>query len=201
MVIYCADLLQEYAGEDGQDLVAKILDLGYGMTDMTTQLLNSTSLQTIQEDLKPLSDIREIIQKVLLRFEREIQQQRVHIEIADSFPIALGSRVWVTEILANLIGNAIKYIGKNNPAPQVRIEGIEKEGLVFYQVIDNGLGIPKANQANIWDKFTRFHKGEAIGFGLGLSIVAELTLLQKGQVGFESEANQGSTFWFALPKA
>ncbi|MBK6712005.1 MAG: ATP-binding protein [Chloroflexi bacterium] len=103
------------------------------------------------------------------------------------------------EIFANLLSNAIKYIGVDNQEPLIRICAVQIENMVRCEVQDNGLGIKVADQQKLFDMFTRFHREEASGTGLGLPIVERIARKLGGEVGVVSTPGQGSTFWFTLP--
>ncbi|MCF8370249.1 MAG: response regulator [Bacteroidales bacterium] len=103
------------------------------------------------------------------------------------------------QIIANLIGNALKYTEKG------RIEfgfSIEKEGAIRFFVKDSGIGIPKSMQQHIFDRFRQVDESHTRGFGgtgLGLTISKNLVNLLGGEIWLESEPGAGSTFYFTLP--
>jgi signal transduction histidine kinase len=72
---------------------------------------------------------------------------------------------------------------------------------VRFWVRDNGAGLSPDDQARLFTPFTQIHQARAEGHGLGLSIVQRIVEKLGGQVGMESEAGQGSVFFFTLPSA
>ena len=82
---------------------------------------------------------------------------------------------------------------------EIRIRAVQIENMVRCQIQDNGLGIKAADQQKLFDMFTRFHREEASGTGLGLPIVERIVRKLGGEVGVESAPDEGSTFWFTLP--
>ena len=102
------------------------------------------------------------------------------------------------QVLVNLVSNAIKY---NREDGWVRVTARrEPNGRVRISVVDNGRGISTADQGLI---FKAFERGSAEntsvqGHGLGLSLTKKFVELMQGQIGFESVAHQGSTFWLTL---
>jgi signal transduction histidine kinase len=113
----------------------------------------------------------------------------------------MGHTQWIEEVFANLISNAIKYMGKDNPVPSITITGFQIHNLVRYEVRDTGVGISPKDQAHLFEMFTRLHTVEADGLGLGLSIVRRIISKLNGQLGVESERGKGSAFWFTIPAA
>ena len=105
----------------------------------------------------------------------------------------------LAQVVANLLSNAIKY------SPQggvVHVEGRRKNGVIRVSVQDEGVGIPKELQREIFGKFVRGHATAAgiEGSGLGLAISRSLVEAHGGSIDFESNG-RGSTFWFEIPTA
>ncbi|HEX2570470.1 MAG TPA: ATP-binding protein [Polyangia bacterium] len=99
-------------------------------------------------------------------------------------------------VLGNLLGNALRYTPAGGRVV-VRVEPGEKS--VRFLVSDTGPGIAREYHEAIFEKFFRL-PGQQGGAGLGLYIVKELVQAHGGQVGVESDAGQGSLFWFTLPR-
>jgi two-component system phosphate regulon sensor histidine kinase PhoR/two-component system sensor histidine kinase VicK len=102
-------------------------------------------------------------------------------------------------VFQNLIANAINY---NKPKGEVDISFEEKDKNVIFTCRDTGVGIPKDEQ---WKLFSRFYRGtnilkkETSGTGLGLFIVKAIVESSGGKIWFESEEDQGSTFYVSFP--
>lgn len=143
--------------------------------------------------------VRPVAEAAVQRFKSAISERGIRVEIAPDLPPVLAHEQWLEEVFANLISNAIKYIGADNPQPCIRIFAERHGSAARYLVADNGLGIPAEQQHRLFEMFTRLHEGQAEGLGLGLSIVQRIIANLKGRVGVESEVGQGSTFWFELP--
>lgn len=106
----------------------------------------------------------------------------------------------ITQVLENLLDNALKYTPKG-AAIDVTINLREKEPVIC--VRDNGAGIPAEDLPHIFERFYRVDKGrsrEKGGTGLGLSIVKHIVQLHGGRVWVESELGQGTAFYFSLPQ-
>lgn len=146
-------------------------------------------------------DIHEIINIAINNTQLLISQRGGVINtslLAQKFKV-VGDRVHLTNIVFNLIDNAIKYT-QGVPEISVKTENVE-EGIRIW-VKDNGIGISKENQRKIFDKFYRVPTGNVHnvkGFGLGLSYVLAVVEKHGGNVDVQSELGKGSTFIITLP--
>ena len=201
-IIWNADLVisrhAEVLPADAIARLQRIEDMGETMADMIDSLLQLATLR--DNAVQPVVvDVNEVVRETLSRFQQTLEQQKILFVVDTVLPSALGHGPWLAEIFANLIGNAIKYMGSANTAPSIAISGRMEQGMVRFEVKDNGVGIAAKDQARLFEMFTRLHTVEAKGFGLGLSIVHRMVTKLNGQVGVESEFGAGSTFWFTLP--
>lgn len=108
------------------------------------------------------------------------------------------SRLYTKEILQNFITNAIKYTETGS----VTIGARSKSGGTEFYVSDTGIGISKADQEKVFDKFFRsedFRTRQNNGTGLGLYVTMKLARLLHAEIGVESEINKGSTFTVFIP--
>jgi signal transduction histidine kinase len=175
-----------------------IKDSGLRMGKMIDQLLWLAKLRDVSSTAVPV-EINSVVANTTLRLQHAIAARGVTVSIAPNLPPALGHEQWVEEIFANLISNAIKYMGDHNATPFIYISATPQECFVRYDVRDNGVGIAPENQARLFEMFTRLHTVKAEGIGLGLSIVQRIVTKLGGRVGVESQFGKGSTFWFTLP--
>ncbi len=101
-------------------------------------------------------------------------------------------------ILFNLLSNAIKYTNIDEGIIELKIE--TKSDSILFSVSDNGIGIPEAEQAHMFERFFRATNVENIqGTGLGLNIVKRYTEMLNGDISFKSQSNIGTTFFVSLP--
>lgn len=201
-IVGSTDLLLRYDNNGisprQQERLEAIHTAAFKLNSMINDLLLLASLRDVGNIVTPVS-MNDVVQAAADRYQAEIGSRGIHLFIAPDLPPALGQAGWIEEVFANLISNAIKYIGRDNPHPQITIRGCHQNGMSRYEVQDNGLGIAPDDQDQLFDQFTRFHQGEATGLGLGLSIFLRIVTRLNGKVGVESEPGKGSTFWFALP--
>jgi len=110
-----------------------------------------------------------------------------------------GDENHISNVLHNLIDNAIKYSGE---VPEITIETEDTKNGVMVGVKDNGIGISKEDQKRIFEKFYRVSTGnlhDVKGFGLGLSYVKAIVDAHKGEVSVASELGKGSIFSVSFP--
>jgi signal transduction histidine kinase/CheY-like chemotaxis protein len=113
-----------------------------------------------------------------------------------------GDRARFRQIITNLLNNAIKFTDQGEVFIQVNPTLVDdKQVLLYCEISDTGIGIPKEMQPYIFDKFnqgdnslTRQHEGA----GIGLTLCKQLVELMGGRIDVQSEPGQGSTFWFSV---
>jgi signal transduction histidine kinase len=164
--------------------------------NITDELLLLASVRRADVEFKPL-DMAEIVTSTLARLEHMVSQYQAHITVPETWPVAYGYAPWVEEVWANYLSNAMKYGGT---PPNLQLGARDQgNGMVRLWVTDNGPGILPDEQKTLFAEFARLSKARAKGHGLGLSIVRRVVQRLGGQVGVDSQPNQGSTFYFTLP--
>jgi signal transduction histidine kinase len=140
-----------------------------------------------------------IIAEVQQRLAYLIEEYQAEITVSEYWPVAMGHTPWVEEVWANYLSNALKYGGR---PPRVQLGATERsDGMIRFWVRDNGPGLTKEEQAQLFTSFTRITQTRAGGYGLGLSIVRRIVTKFRGKMGCESEVGEGSVFYFTLPSA
>ena len=124
---------------------------------------------------------------------------RVTVDVSPEGLTAFADRFHLSHALDNLVDNALKYSGEE---VHIRISAGRDGGRVVLRVADDGVGIPRAAQAHIFDKFYRVPTGDihnVKGFGLGLYYVGLIAAKHGGSVAVESTEGRGTTFTLILP--
>ncbi len=148
----------------------------------------------------------ELLQSVVTMFWAQAKEKQVELQlkIADNVPqLILGDPTRLTQILINLIGNALKFTneGSVNVIAEV-INADEKKVDIQFSVKDTGIGISEEKISEIFERFTQAKSDTSRifgGTGLGLSIAKKLVELQSGTIRVESKKNIGSDFSFSIP--
>jgi signal transduction histidine kinase len=142
-------------------------------------------------------DCNAVVEEVLSGLQSAIQESGAAITHAQ-LPAVWADRTLMTQVFQNLIGNAIKFRGKERPA--VSVEAEEDGHQCLFSVRDNGIGIAPEFAENIFVVFQRLHaRAEYPGNGIGLSICKKIVELYGGKIWMESQAGSGSTFKFTMP--
>ncbi len=124
---------------------------------------------------------------------------RISVNMPQGLPDIAGDRRRLAEVLQNLLDNAIQY---TLPGGQIIVSAENAVDEVILTVTDTGIGIPKADQSRIFERFYRVDAArsrEAGGTGLGLAIAKHLVEVHGGRLWVESEIGQGSQFHFSVP--
>jgi len=147
-------------------------------------------------------DLAEMLEAVAVVGEQMARDKGLswHVEIPDDLPQVWGDRTRLRQVLLNLINNAVKFTTEGGIDLKATAEG----DMISVSVRDTGLGIPRQEQAVIFDEFHQSERTTARGYGglgLGLAICRQLVELQGGKITVSSsgEEGAGSTFTFTLP--
>lgn len=142
----------------------------------------------------------ELIEELRKLYTPDAEKKGLSIEtdIDPSLELLKSARLYVKEILQNFITNSIKYTEEGH----ITIGARKQEGGVMFTVSDTGIGISKADQEKVFDKFFRsedYRTRQNNGTGLGLYVTMKLTRLIHAEIDLESELNKGSTFSIFIP--
>ena len=185
-----------------QEFSAKVLRSVEHITELIEDLLDIGKIDAGVGLEMNVCRLDAIINKVVedLRSQAEAKRQRLDVELPPQLSAVLGNEIRLGQVVANLVGNAIKYTPDGG---LISVRAGNHNGQIVVSVQDTGLGIPLADQPYIFDKFYRVQSEETKGIsgtGLGLAIVKSVIERHNGRVWVESEPGVGSTFTFVLPK-
>ncbi len=193
-------------GEEISEKEKEILDIISKESQRLIALVNSILDLTKMEsgmmvfNFTP-TDMIPLIQQALVEIEPLAMAKEIRLQIdnPESLPVIRMDRERILQVLRNFIGNAVKFTPTGG---QVIVSAVAKEGTLKVCVKDTGPGIPKENLATIFDKFQQGPRQDSNlmkGTGLGLAIAKHIIVAHRGEIWAESEAGQGSSFYFVLP--
>ena len=147
-------------------------------------------------------DVNEMIRTVTGNFELRVKNKSgtLETEIIAEHPEIKGDEVHITNVIFNLLDNAVKY---SKETPEIKVKTENKKDFVVISVQDKGIGIPKEHLNQIFDRFYRVPTGNVHnvkGFGLGLSYVKKIVDLHNGKIKVESAVNKGTKFSILFPQ-
>ncbi len=168
------------------------------MKNIFQKLLLLAEVRTGETELSPLA-MGSLVTEAQRRLACLTKEYQAEITLPDTWPLALGHGLWVEEVWVSYLSNGIKYGGQ---PPRLELGAtVQSDGMVCFWVRDNGRGLTPEEQARLFTPFTQLSQVRATGHGLGLSIVQRIVEKLGGQVGVESEVDQGSVFYFTLRQA
>lgn len=128
------------------------------------------------------------------------QIKAIEIEESGKSAVCWGDELRLTQVVLNLLANAIKYAPERST---IAVQVEERPDCVVLSVADHGQGIPQDKLEKIFERFEQVSAEDARqrqGIGLGLAICKAIVVQHGGRIGVDSRIGQGSKFWFAIPK-
>lgn len=185
--------------EDMVGLIDKNVDQ---MASTINGLLHMAQLNTTGRNLDLCKmDVKRHVREVIQNLRVMAQERHIKIQeaIAEGLPHVMVSPGVFAEVLTNLISNAIRYASH-----EVVVGASTMPGWIRFEVCDDGVGIPKEQLSNLFEKFSSDNTAQASlfkGAGLGLYICKDLVTQMGGKIGAENESRRGTCFYFTLPTA
>ena len=184
-----------------------IKNSGNNLLFIINDILDLSKIEAGKMDLESTGfDVRDMVSKIVstLSVKRDDKDININVDIDARVPeVVVGDPYRITQVLTNLVNNSIKFTGAYCQIDiVVRLERIVNDDVeLVFKVSDNGIGIPKDKQNEIFQSFTQANKDTTRkygGTGLGLSITKQLVEMYHGHISVESEEGKGSTFTFNL---
>nr|QGF22317.1 sensory transduction histidine kinase [uncultured bacterium] len=187
--------------EQIQEVLERVEQNGRHLLSLINDVLDLSKIEAGHLTLS-LNDysMKEVVQTVVSAVESLAAEKNLELKVAISPEVdyGKGDEQRITQVLLNLVGNAIKF----TEAGEVKVEATVFNDTFVVYVSDTGPGLSEADQQKI---FEEFHQVDASstrkkgGTGLGLSIAKKIVEMHGGRIGVESTLGKGSTFSFTLP--
>lgn len=191
-----SDRARRKLGHEEEEFIGYAVDGARRMQQLIQDLLAYARVDTRGRPLEP-ADCERVLESVLANLKVAIDESHAVIE-HEPLPKVKGDSVQLTQVFQNLIGNAIKFHGKN--PPKIHIGAHRNNGDWVFQIKDNGIGIDPKNIDRIFVLFQRLHtRQEYPGTGMGLAICKKIIERHGGRIWAESKPNEGTTFFFTIP--
>ncbi|MDH5914793.1 TMAO reductase system sensor histidine kinase/response regulator TorS [Vibrio splendidus] len=204
-VLGTARLLKDTGLDPLQSGYADIINRsGKNLLAILNDVLDYSKIEAGHLEIRAASfDLYQMVQDTYQLMEGRAAEKKLnfdfHIE-SDVQRYWRGDVTRISQILNNLVGNAIKFTESGSVDIFISLD-IEDENRVMFEVSDTGVGIDASEQACLFDAFTQTDSGrnKTGGTGLGLAISKSIMLAMNGDIGVHSEEGEGSQFWFSLP--
>jgi two-component system phosphate regulon sensor histidine kinase PhoR len=161
-------------------------------------MLDQGELELFHQPINFHDLVKEVVRNQAIHIKKQGGSTSSQLEAAD--PLVQGDRTHLTNVVFNLVDNAIKYGGEG---PHLAIRSWNEGGALHVAFVDNGIGIPREHLGKVFDKLYRVPTGnvhDVKGFGLGLSYVKAVMQQHGARIDVVSTAGKGSTFTLVFPQ-
>ncbi len=182
--------------EDAHEFIGFAVDGAKRLDNMINDLLEYSRVTKLEINLSQVN-MEKVLNDTLRNLTVQIDENNAIIT-HDPLPTVNGDETLILQLLQNLIGNAIKYHGKEDPI--INISAKNEKNRYIFSVEDNGIGIDSEHLNRIFTIFQRLHgMDEYKGTGIGLAISEKIVQQHNGRIWVESKPGKGSTFYFTIP--
>jgi len=196
-----SDELESKLEDDQQELLSRLTVSANRLSSYVNNILNASRYDRrhlrvrLRED--SVADIYDIISDDM-QLRASSQNRMLTVAIPEDLPTVAADRGSISEVLSNLIDNAVKY---SNEGGMVYVSATAEPEFVKVSVKDRGIGMPSSVVSNLFHKFYRSHRSRetVAGTGIGLYICKAIVESHGGRIGVRSVEGEGSTFEFTLP--
>ncbi len=209
-VLGMADLLAETTlDKEQREYVETIRHSGEALLTILNDILDFSKIEAGKMTIEPFPfDLALAIDELSALLRPKMREKKLEFEVnyAPCLPRrVIGDSGRIRQILINLLGNAAKFTSQGHV--RLKVDCVYQQGddiTIGFYVEDSGIGIPQEKLPAVFEKFIQADASTTRRFGgtgLGLSICARLVELMGGEIGVDSSAGKGSTFWFTLTLA
>ena len=196
---YVQLLSRRYEGKldkDADDFIAYAVEGTKRMQQLINDLLAYSRVGTRGKPPEP-TDFEDVFSEATANLKMTTEEAGA-VVTHDQLPTAMADKLQMVQLFQNLIGNAIKFRGKD--VPRVHVSAKQEGELWVFSVRDNGIGIDPQFHDRIFTIFQRLHgRDEYPGTGIGLAVSKKIVERHGGRIWLESELGKGTTFFFTVP--
>lgn len=197
---YIGMLFEDFQEMDATSVKSDLSRISNAADKMGNLLEDLLELSRIGRLANPPENVSlaELADETLELLQGQLKAKRVKVEVSRDLPVVYGDRTRISEVLQNLVDNAVKYMGTEGE-PRIEIGSRRDGDETVCFVRDNGIGIEKRFQEKVFGLFDQLDP-KVEGTGIGLALVKRIVEVHGGRLWVESEGKgHGSTFCFTIP--
>ncbi len=200
-------LLDTELSDEQRRFAATVQRAADGLSNLSKSVLDFSKIEAGTFALETQEvNVRQIVEGVITMLAEQAKAKGVGLAglIYNEIPsVVLGDPVRFRQVLAQLLGNAVKFTARGEIIVRVtEAKQTDSQVWLHCRITDTGIGIPAETQKHLFEAFRQgdgSHTRRFGGTGLGLAISKRIVDLMGGDIGFESVAEQGSSFWCTIP--
>jgi signal transduction histidine kinase/ligand-binding sensor domain-containing protein len=190
--------LQALVREDLPEELSFIDASAVRMDRLVTAILNLSRLERRELHPEPVA-MDELVRSILDSLAYRLEQHPATVEVGP-LPTVTADPIAMEQVLQNLLANAVAYLRPGHRG-QITVRATAQEDHHVFSISDNGRGIAAGDREKVFQVFGRGGRQDTPGEGMGLAYVRTLLRRHGGRVWFESQVDEGTTFYFALPRS
>jgi signal transduction histidine kinase len=187
--------------QDANEYIHFVVDGASRMQKLLINLLDFSRISTRAKTFVHV-DTKTIVGQAISILHQSVSANNALLS-CDDLPVVKADEAQILRVFQNLIENAIKFKRKTpgSEFPKIHIACTKQDNMYRFSVADNGIGIEMQYHDKVFSVFQRLHSArDYAGTGIGLSICKRIVERHGGTIWFESVANEGTTFYFTIPK-
>jgi len=200
VALYAQMLLAKYGGRLGQQAdqyISFVVDGAQRMEMLLKDLLAYSQVGSPGEGPAAPVACADVLDKVLFNLHASVEQSGALVTW-NGLPTVQAHEIRLVQLFQNLVSNAIKY--RRKEPPRVHVDARHKSSDWLFSIRDNGIGIKPEYTHQVFGIFKRLHGSKFPGTGIGLAICQRIVESYGGRIWVESKPEEGSTFYFTLPR-